>query len=705
MASNGKVLKTSVRLDAKQALRTLDQLEKKINAVHRAINRTTKESRKFEIVVRNQNTALTQSTASMNKNATAAKKMEDSYKKANTSASGLVKTLKRLAATYLGVQTLGMVIDTSDTITKAKNKFNALEGGSPQQTEDSMNKIYDASQRARVGYADMMTNVAKSMTLAGDAFNDNIDNAIAFQEIMGKAYTLSGASAGEISSSMYQMIQALGAGTLQGDELRSVREGATMAYQEIEKFAQELYNTDESLKDLASQGLITSDIVVAAVMNASDKINDKFEDTAITFEQAWRMIKNSAINSFRPVLTMLNDALNSDLGKSIVNGICVALNVLAKTLTWVFGLVSKVYNFMVDHWSVVSKILLTLAAIIGGLLVARIISMGSAIVSFGYKAMFVVGDLIFHFKNLCRIFGTATVLSNLLGISINMWTLIAIALIAAVVIALVWLADSFVDACGIIVGSVFWLGATMWNIVVGVINAIIQFLWTCFALRWINIIEWVLNVFNGGFNSFGDAVKNLLGNIISWFLSLGQVVTKIIDAIFGTNWTGGLEALKGNILKWGKNENAITLNKEAPTVLNRVSATGAYNTGYGYGASAGQWISDKVNGFTNIFSGGTTSLATDDYGSKLDDIANGVGDTAGNTGSIADSLDLAEEDLEYLRKLAEVEWKKEYTTNTITVDMSNYNTIGGDSDLDGIVTKLTDKLYEELEVFANGVYA
>ena len=52
-----------------------------------------------------------------------------------------------------------------------------------------------------------------------------------------------------------------------------------------------------------------------------------------------------------------------------------------------------------------------------------------------------------------------------------------------------------------------------------------------------------------------------------------------------------------------------------------------------------------------------------------------------------------------------MEWKKEFTTANITVDMSNYNTINGDGNLDGIVTKLADRLYEELDSVANGVYA
>jgi hypothetical protein len=94
-----------------------------------------------------------------------------------------------------------------------------------------------------------------------------------------------------------------------------------------------------------------------------------------------------------------------------------------------------------------------------------------------------------------------------------------------------------------------------------------------------------------------------------------------------------------------------------------------------------------------------------DPSNALKGIKGDVGDISGNTGAIADSMELTQEDLEYLRDVANMEWKKEFTTATVHVDMSNYNTVNGDSDLDGIVTRLADKLYEELDMVANGVYA
>jgi hypothetical protein len=119
----------------------------------------------------------------------------------------------------------------------------------------------------------------------------------------------------------------------------------------------------------------------------------------------------------------------------------------------------------------------------------------------------------------------------------------------------------------------------------------------------------------------------------------------------------------------------------------------------------------NFEGLLGINPGGTPELdpynkpSPEELLNGVDDLNKGVGGIGSDTGSIADSMELAEEDLKFLRQIAEKEWKKEFTTANITVDMSNYNTINGESDLDGIVTKLADKLYEEMNSLADGVYA
>ena len=726
-----KTLTAKVKIETKSAEASLDRLAKKINNVQNAINKTSKNNTKLTTQINKATTATTKLNSAATKvanttrkvtnttrqAANAAKTLGNSYRSAISPAKGLLSTVKKLATTYLGVMGMRAIIDTSDNITSTQNRLNALNGGDASLTQEQMDKMYVSANKARMNYSDMLSNASKSMTLAGDSFQGDIDNAIRFQEIMAKTYALGGASDAEMSSSMYQLIQALGSGTLAGDELRSVREGAPLAYKEIEKFAQGVLNTDESLKKLAADGKITSDIVVAAIMDAGSRIDDQFENTAMTFAQAWSRIKNSAIKAFEPVSYKLNEMLNKAAKSGAFEKIETLFWNVSKVLQIVFQIIYNAIsaigtaaNWVVENWDWLSKVILTAIVIIG--MIMAIILFPQFIAWLQYIAWTVA-----YYAWLAAT-SVASALKTAAAWAIANWQLLLIILvIAAIIIALIWLADSFEDACGMIVGVIMVAVAFVWNLIVGVINAIIQFLWTSFVEPWIGIIEWVLNVFNGGFNSFGDAVKNLLGNIISWFLSLGQVVTKIIDAIFGTNWTSGLESLKNEVLKWGKNENAITLSREAPEVLDRWDYGDAYDTGYEWGYSGGSWISDKLSGLGEGLSldgigeqlglnFGDGLLDSGDYDvsqaySQPDDLLSGIAD---DTGNISDSMDLTQEDLEYLRKIADMEWKKEYTTASITVDMSNYNTINGDADLDGIVEKLADKLYDEMNAVANGVY-
>jgi hypothetical protein len=133
------------------------------------------------------------------------------------------------------------------------------------------------------------------------------------------------------------------------------------------------------------------------------------------------------------------------------------------------------------------------------------------------------------------------------------------------------------------------------------------------------------------------------------------------------------------------------------------SVKNAFDEGYNWGSEKGQWVTDKLSGIGDKIKGlgGNTSY---DPTAQLGNIADADATTAKNTGKMADSMEMAKEDLELLYDLAEMEWKKEFTTANITVDMSNYNTVNGMSDLDGIATYLRDGLIEEMSAVANGNY-
>lgn len=707
-----KQLKASVKLDTRDAIASLRKLEQRINAVNRAVNKQSTTSSKLSTSIDRASRAADRLHKANERAATSAAKINKNYQKSSSVVGTLAKKVGSLAKAYLGVMAARAAINVSDTVTRAENQLNNLPGGSPERTAATMDKVYAAAMRSRSDYSSMLSDVGKLMTLSGEAFQNNEDNAIRFQEIMAKSYALGNMSAAEQASSMYQLTQALGAGVLQGDELRSVREGAALAYQKIEQFAQSVFKTDESLKELASQGLITSDIVVAAIMNAEDEINKSFENTNRTFADLGKAIKSNATKAFEPVGQALNRALNTGAFANIANTLGMVFNAVAKAVLFVFNIISSVFNFIVDNWPTILKVILTIATVIGVALLPKLIAQ---ITYLAWAAMYYI------------VVGAQAVWAALKAaaawVMANWPLVLMLTILAALIIAVIWVADSFVDACGIIVGSVFAAGAIIYNLGVGVLNAIMQAVWSIFVDPMMGIIEWFVNAFSGGFNGILGAAANAIGQMVSIVLGGLKIITKAIDAVAGSSLTDKISGWQTSVKSWGKTETAVTHSVEAPSIK-RMSVGDAYSSGYEWGASAGQWMSDKVSGIGSLINNalgtnGSNGLpdpndpaydiggAYDPSGAN-DDIANGLkklGNIDDNTGKVADSMDLADEDLEYLRKIAEQEWKREYTTANIVVDMTNNNTVNGDGDLDGIVTRLADKLYEEMDYLANGVYA
>ncbi|MBQ6164835.1 MAG: hypothetical protein IJK23_10220 [Clostridia bacterium] len=295
--------------------------------------------------------------------------------------------------------------------------------------------------------------------------------------------------------------------------------------------------------------------------------------------------------------------------------------------------------------------------------------------------------------------GIATIAQNIMNSAMLAspvtWIILAVvALIALIFVAvkrILSAAGIVDDSIGGIVGVIFAAGAAIVNTVIGVINGVIQFLWGSFVEPFIGIIEWVLNVCNGGFDSFGDAVMNLLGNIVSGFLSLGKVVTQIIDAIFGTNWTAGLSELQNKVLAWGKNENAITISREAPTINYRMDYGDAYQSGVNFG--------NKLEQTLENFDDGMNIPAGTDYSGVL-------GSIDGTTAEISDSVSSrGEDELEYLRMIAEREVVNKYTTAQINLDMRSEATIHSDTDIDGFFNKMTEELRDQLLITAERLQA
>lgn len=638
-------------------------------------------------------------------------KFNNSIRGGNNSANGLLSTIKKIAVAAGGIAGINKVLNISDKLASTKARLNLLvdDGGSVDVLEQ---KIMASAQRSRSAYFDTASAVAKLGLNAGNAFNGDMDQVIAFMEQVNKQFVIGGATAQEQSNAMIQLTQAMAAGALRGEELNSILDGAPGIARAIEKY---MGIAEGSIKTVAQEGKVTAEVVKNAMFAMADETNAKFDSMPKTWAQIWVDMKNQALSMFAPILTKINQIGNSTKFQKVTTGLINGLAAVANVASSALDILIAIASVFVDNWGIIQPLVLGIAAAMllynGYLITNNAITAisnaqkGLAAVQ-AYKAAVANTTLAATEKAEAMAKASATAAqygfnAALLACPLTWILLIIIAVIAAIymiVAAINKLTGSTISATGIICGVVAVAGAFVLNCAIGVLNAIIQAIWTIFVAPFLGIVEWILNVCNGGFNSFGDAVANLIGQIIGWFLNLGKVVTTIIDAIFGTDWTSGLESLQSAVTSWGKNENAITLDKNAPTIDYRATYSGAWDAGYDFG----QGIDDKIGGMFDA--SGLDSMGAFDLSNTLDGIYGNTGDTAANTAATADALDIAEEDLAYLRDIAEREAINRFTTAEIKVEQHNENHISKDADLDGIMDAWANDFAEKLEVSEEGVH-
>ena len=638
-------------------------------------------------------------------------KFNNSIRGGSNSANGLLSTIKKIAVAAGGIAGINKVLNISDELASTKARLNLLvdDGGSVDVLEQ---KIMASAQRSRSAYFDTASAVAKLGLNAGNAFNGDMDQVIAFMEQVNKQFVIGGATAQEQSNAMIQLTQAMAAGALRGEELNSILDGAPGIARAIEKY---MGIAEGSIKTVAQEGKVTAEVVKNAMFAMADETNAKFDSMPKTWAQIWVDMKNQALSMFAPILTKINQLGNSAKFQKVTTGLINGLAAVANVASSALDILIAVASVFVDNWGIIQPLVLGIAAamlLYNGYLIANnaITAISNAQKGLAavqaYKAAVANTTLAATEKAEAMAKASATAAqygfnAALLACPLTWILLIIIAVIAAIymiVAAINKLTGSTISATGIICGVVAVAGAFVLNCAIGVLNAIIQAIWTIFVAPFLGIVEWILNVCNGGFNSFGDAVANLIGQIIGWFLNLGKVVTTIIDAIFGTDWTAGLESLQSAVTSWGKNENAITLDKNAPTIDYRATYSGAWDAGYDFG----QGIDDKIGGMFDA--SGLDSMGAFDLSNTLDGIYGNTGDTAANTAATADALDIAEEDLAYLRDIAEREAINRFTTAEIKVEQHNENHISKDADLDGIMDAWANDFAEKLEVSEEGVH-
>ncbi|MCC0634237.1 tape measure protein [Clostridioides sp. ZZV15-6388] len=687
------------------------------------------------------------------------RKFNDDINKGASSTNNLLGSVKKIAGAYMGLKTIGGLANLSDQMTSTNARLNMINDG--QLSDSGLNKmIFQSAERSRASYLDTAQIVSRIGMNAGSAFSSTRE-IVSFAEQLNKKFIIAGASTQEMSSALLQLTQGLGSGVLRGEELNAVFESAPNI---IKSIADYLDVDIGKIRGMASEGMLTADIVKNSLLAASAETNAQFEKMPLTIGQIFTSIKNNAIMIFGAIQKKIEDTVSSGgfrtfivnvtdslyvlgaVGYSVFNGfidllssptfqgfanmMIVGISLIAQGFGWLLTVLGSVINFISQGWSIIQPILITSivlwglykTAVIAGALVTAIQVGWIALQTFWTNLL--NGSLLTNIMmNIAAKISTDALSgSMLLLITTIVMVVAAVALVIAAIFVGVAIFNHFaktsVSAIGVVAGAISVAAAFVGNLFIATGNLIIDIVALIYNSL-ANFAEFFANFLDDPIGSVIRAVSRMADAVLGILRSIASA----IDTIFGSNLANAVSGWQDKLQGWTDKvagEAKIKVERMDPNKLHfdRFNYGKAWDAGYKWGDKLETNIKDKFD-ISKIAEKAKKDLGLDDlwdkkYGlgdglgsaglnSPLGDAAKGAKDTAGNTAKMAKTMDKSQEDLKYLRDIAEQETINRFTGVNIKIDMNNTNNISRDTDLDGIVNVLTEKLNDAMVVSAEGI--
>ena len=624
-------------------------------------------------------------------------------------ANELTNTIKRAVAAYISIQSVGKALNISDELVQTTSRLNMMNDG-VQTTAELVNMVYAAAQDARGSFGQMADVVARFGNNAKDAFSSS-EEVVAFADLIQKQMTIAGASTQEAANAELQLSQALGSGVLRGDELNSIFEQAPNLIQNIADY---LDVPIGKIREMAADGELSADVVKAAIFSAADDINSKFNEMPMTWGQIWQSMQNTALIAFQPVLQRLNDLANSEAFQTFIQGAIEAMATLANILLNVFDLAVSIGTFIGDNWSIIAPIVYGIvAALTAYIAISAIVAAINGVMAMaeGVKA---AAQMMATGATFAETAAQQGLNAALMACPLT-WIIM---LILALIVVIFAVCNAIAKMTGI--------ANSGFGVITGGVNVVIQF-FKNLGLTVANIALGIGNAIAALASNMMTAFHNAICSVQSWFYNLLSTALSVIEGICSALNKLPFVEFDYSGISSAADDYAAKASEAAGNKEDYQSISDAFNEGFttfdafqdgwasdafNAGAAWGDGIADKVSNFSlsDVF-GQTDIPNVGDYTSGFSDaIANsGVGDGIGNiddnTGKIKDSLDVTEEDLKYLRDIAEQEAINRFTTAEINVDMSGMqNTVNSGDDIDGFMTKLTDSVNEAVDNMTEGVH-
>lgn len=565
--------------------------------------------------------------------------VENQTRRTGNAADAVTSKFLKMAAAVGAAFSIKNIIELADAMTQTRARLNLITGDL-EKTAALQDQIMASANRSRASYQTTADAVAKMGIMAKDAFGST-DELVALTELINKQFTIAGTSAAGQEAAMLQLTQAMASGVLRGEELNSIFEQAPTIIQTIADY---LGVPIGQIRQMASEGQITAEVVKNAMLSSADEINEQFNAMPYTFAQVWTMIQNVLLEAFGPLIQAIGSAAqwiydNWSSIEPVLVGIAVAVGILTAAwlintaVTWLANAANRALIV-----TLLSNPILWIAIIIG-VLVAMI-----------YKWIQSVGGIT-NAWNICK-------LALLVG-----WNAIKLAFFTGVY----WVIDLIAKL------QLAWAKAG---------TAISNFL----GDMKVSVLTILQNMINGAIDIINDFIS-LLNKIP------GVNIEAIEHVTFATT-----AAAENEAAKQARAEDLAAYEQELADAKAGRDA---------HLESLQSELDSSVDALQTAYAQARSDAAADSEAEELalDGLGADTGSIADSAGSAASSLKETTEDLKYMRDLAEQEAINRFTTAEVKIDMTGMtNRIDSDIDLDGVLNTFTAGFAEAIEVAAEGVH-
>ena len=653
----------------------VDRASRTLNAIEHNINKTNKAFRATNDILESSNpAAVYDSTANTIANTTKeVDRLNDKQEEVTAGAEQIngswskARTVIRSIMAAFGV---AKALEFADGMTTTRARLDLMNDGL-QTTAELQDMIMASANRSRAAYQTTADSISKMGIMAKDAFGSNAE-LIQFTELINKQFTIAGTSAAGIDAAMLQLTQAMSSGVLRGEELNSIFEQAPTIIQTIADY---LGVPIGQIRSMAAEGQITSTIVKNAMLASADEINAKFEQMPMTFAQVWTIAKNIALEAFGPVIQAIGQGAqwiyeNWERIEPVICGIGTAI-----------GIVVSAYV----AWNTVQAISNTIQAISA----ARAATQAGMTIAQAAATKTATG---------AQVGLNAAMLANPMT-----WVILVIAALVGAIIFLIQKVGGLKNA---------------WEIC----KAALVVAWTALKVAFFATYNWLANLIDKlklCWQRAGVAIANFMGdmkvnvltilqNMINGAIDIINKFIGVLNKIPGVNIeaiekvTFATEAAMEN--EAAKQSRADALNKyESDIKAAQAERDAAYSAAKQELADATKNLSDTYKNAKAEAAQNNTDSATTDW--NIDGGTGDVGnvDKVGSVGSIESDVNIADEDLKFLRDVAEMRYVQNHVTLTPQVIFEGTQ-ISEKVDVDEVVEKIERKLETEFEAAAEGVY-